>query len=278
MIKHIFCDLDGTLLYHTVKDQNSPVVVEENIKAIQRLQKHGIIFSIATGRSDGDIKLIENHIQSKGYRISDNGAAIYNKDDCNIYNLNFSLDQQIKVLEETVKNNLTVFVGDLKTNKGYFSKNTTEKYRLELVKYLNLAWEPVIDSSIEENINNPDLKVNHVCIILDPKKEDAKHICEQIEKRIGDEFNIFWSSSTSIDITLKGADKSIAIQKVMKLENLKSSQIAVIGDGENDIKMFGLTSNSFVMSHARDNVKNKAKYETGSVAEAINKIIMKNEG
>ena len=42
MIKHIFCDLDGTLYNKGIS--------KEDIKAIEEIEKEGVIFHIATGR------------------------------------------------------------------------------------------------------------------------------------------------------------------------------------------------------------------------------------
>ena len=46
MIKHLFSDLDGTLL------NNKKQVSEANVKAIQNLKDQNITFVMATGRSD----------------------------------------------------------------------------------------------------------------------------------------------------------------------------------------------------------------------------------
>ena len=42
MIKHIFCDLDGTLFNNGIS--------KEDIKAIEEIEKEGIKFHVATGR------------------------------------------------------------------------------------------------------------------------------------------------------------------------------------------------------------------------------------
>ena len=49
MIKILFSDLDGTLLY--IPPVLTSGVSEENRAAIRRLQDHGVRFAIATGRS-----------------------------------------------------------------------------------------------------------------------------------------------------------------------------------------------------------------------------------
>lgn len=278
MINHIFCDLDGTLLYHTVPQESNHLIIDKNIKALQRLEKHGITFSIATGRHDKDIKMIQQIIKQQGYRISDNGAIVITPNEERLINLEFDFKQQKEVLNATLEKDLIVFMGDLKQNKGYFSKNTTAQYRIDLMQKMNLNWEAVVDQTVEDVINKQDMEVNHVCIILDPSVDNGAKIQGDLQAKLGEDFNVFWSASTSIDITLKDADKGQAIKAILKHENLTSDEIAVIGDGFNDVGMFNQTVNSFVMSHASNKVKAKATYEVSSVAEAIHKIIEMNEG
>ena len=83
------------------------------------------------------------------------------------------------------------------------------------------------------------------------------------------------SSKYTIDITNKDNSKGNAINELCKARGISLKDIFVIGDSYNDISMFKITDNSFVMSEADDFVKNKAKNVVSSVKEAI-EIIMLN--
>ena len=81
MIKILFSDLDGTLLY--IPPVLTSGVSEENRAAIRRLQDHGVRFAIATGRS---VNFLPHHFGSDlvfdtvgicGASIRLNGRFIY---------------------------------------------------------------------------------------------------------------------------------------------------------------------------------------------------------
>ena len=60
MIKHIFCDLDGTLYNKGIS--------KEDIKAIEEIEKEGVIFHIATGRVFKQAyKMVNENFKLNGY-------------------------------------------------------------------------------------------------------------------------------------------------------------------------------------------------------------------
>ena len=60
MIKHIFCDLDGTLYNNGVSD--------EDVKAIEEIEKENVIFHVATGRVFRQAyKMISEKFKLNGY-------------------------------------------------------------------------------------------------------------------------------------------------------------------------------------------------------------------
>ena len=72
------------------------------------------------------------------------------------------------------------------------------------------------------------------------------------------------SSNYYCDITSLLISKGKAVQKMCEYLKLKCEEIAVIGDGENDISMFEVTDNSVAMENAMEEVKEKANFVTNS--------------
>ena len=73
MIRHIFCDLDGTLYNNGISD--------EDIKAIEEIETEGVIFHVATGRVFKQAyNMISDKIKLNGYFICENGSFIFDKD------------------------------------------------------------------------------------------------------------------------------------------------------------------------------------------------------
>ena len=73
MIRHIFCDLDGTLYNKGIN--------EEDVKAIRNIENEGVIFHVATGRVFKQAyKMINEKFKLNGYFICENGSFIFDKD------------------------------------------------------------------------------------------------------------------------------------------------------------------------------------------------------
>lgn len=62
MIKHIFCDLDGTLYHNGIS--------KEDVDAIKKIEAMGVRFHIATGRifTQAD-KMTKEYVDLNGYYI-----------------------------------------------------------------------------------------------------------------------------------------------------------------------------------------------------------------
>jgi Cof subfamily protein (haloacid dehalogenase superfamily) len=275
MIKYIFCDLDGTLLYHTLPNEENAMIPNKNSKAINRLCKHDIKFVIATGRSDADINKVEGILQNSEYRISDNGAILKDSAGQTLFEEVFTIQEQEKIIDHFIEKQYASFVIDLSENNGYFSSNMPVEAKEAFVDQFNLTCNLVLKESIEDIRTTNNLKIGHFCIILD-SPEMGEEVAQETRKFLGDDYNVYVASPRTIDISKKNSSKGNAIKKIMELENLKPEEIAVIGDGENDISMFELTPNSFAMSHASPDVKGKAIFECNSVSDAINTIIEMN--
>ena len=84
MIKMLFSDLDGTLLY--IPPRLTSGVSPENKAAIRRLQEHHVRFAIATGRSVDflsrtfDPELVLDTVGMCGASIRLDGEMIYQTD------------------------------------------------------------------------------------------------------------------------------------------------------------------------------------------------------
>jgi hydroxymethylpyrimidine pyrophosphatase-like HAD family hydrolase len=73
VIKHIFCDLDGTLYHNGINT--------EDANAIKEIELKGVRFNIATGRifTQAD-KMTKDKLTINGYYICENGSYIHDKD------------------------------------------------------------------------------------------------------------------------------------------------------------------------------------------------------
>lgn len=259
MIKEIFCDLDGTLFIDKIS--------EEDKKAILLAYDHGISFSIATGRVFEHSKSILEECKLNGYLITENGSYVYDKNQKLIYSYSMK-DNQIKKIIS------------LYENFDYIDKNEDVIY----FKYDGKVIMPVDGSKAEYLTRgfeiNPEItkfesyngKIGNIGI-LTTDHEKLDRMINDFKKSLSSELDIYASSRTTINIVPKGVSKFEGIKHACRAENIGLNQVATIGDSPNDISMLKNIDMSFAMSNAFDSVKNIAKYETPSVADAIKMII-----
>ncbi len=70
-----------------------------------------------------------------------------------------------------------------------------------------------------------------------------------------------------LDVTHPEANKGMAVRTLAGLMGVPLEEVAVIGDGTNDIAMFAQCPFSIAMGNASDEVKQKARFVTASNAE-----------
>ena len=253
MIKHIFCDLDGTLYHNGIND--------EDAKAIKEIELKGVRFNIATGRifTQAD-KMTKDKLTINGYYICENGSYIHDKDHSIIFK--GTIDDKI------VKKVLNRFES---TNSHLYFKYNRKIVLLEEVEDLEDYGNEYI---IDKNFINRDSFNNDIGNI-GVRSEDVEEL-SRIELYLNNEFSeildIYFSSEHTLNIVPKGVSKRSAIEYTCKILGVSLDEIATIGDSPNDINMLEGIKYSFAMSNARESVKSSANYIATSVKDAIEQI------
>lgn len=86
------------------------------------------------------------------------------------------------------------------------------------------------------------------------------------------------SQSYYLDVTAPEADKGRAVRAVAEAAGVDLREVAVIGDGRNDTKMFAVAGRSFAVANAADEVRTAATETVASnaddgVAQAIGRLL-----
>ncbi len=250
MINHIFCDLDGTLLKEFYK------IDEEDIKALQLAQEKGISISIATGRLDYEIKMLMEKYHFHGYRISQNGAVVFDDNDNLVYEKCLSYEDVQVILKAL--NNKPVII--------FFQ--TVDSYYVEKKLPVIIEFEknqPYIKYNENSNIYNELAAMQLVTISIWAEKDYNIIIKQELDKVLPYHIVSYVSSKYTLDITHMENSKGNAIKHL----RLPFNEIAVIGDSQNDISMFNITKKSYVMDDADISVKKHAQFTVKNVKEAI---------
>ena len=272
MIKLFASDLDGTLL--NVDHKLDEIIID----AIKKINENKKVFCIATGRSmymehSDEFRCIDGY----NYCISLNGAMITNKQNEVIYKKAIDHDFVMKMLKEFP----TVDFECLAIDKMYY-RHTKEKefeHYNELVKWskfhqaykFDRYHEKTVFNFKDEDIENVEiLKVN--CRIKD---EDLKLKFKQF---IDDYSNLVVDApfiENFFELTDISVNKGSAIQKLARMLDVEDDEVAVYGDGLNDLVMLQTFKHSYAPSNAKDKVKECANEVIGSYVDyAVTKHIL----
>lgn len=259
--KHIFFDMDGTLLNSEHK------ILDENILEIKKLQQEGVGISLATGRS---ITMVMKYIKQLNVLdpcVLANGNFIYYPNANKIKVIGKNLNSKVK---EFFINYLKEYGGTITwfdETKDYIysttnGKNTILEYTNNIYDLSNLSLNNLENLLLSNN-------VYHLTIMLD-KENDSPHktiesltlYFKELEKlglcKITNTSNIF------IDADNLYIDKCNTIKYLINEIKIQEQNVYVFGDSNNDFNMIKYFKNSFAMGNALKKVKDVASNVIGS--------------
>lgn len=257
-MKHIFCDLDGTLLLDFKR------IERRDIESLKKAHQAGYHLSIATGRLDYEIKaLFEEYDLPGTFRISQNGGIIY-LDDTLLYASYFTQEELRQTIAEVKKLPVLIFV---QTADHHLIQR-----KLPIIKEFEKIQPFVRYDEMPDLYERLDeLKV--VTVSLWAKRNENRWMVRRLSERLPTSLVSYISSEYTIDITRRENAKGQAIAWLAERFGFKKEDTYVIGDSFNDISMFEWTHNSFVMEWADEAVRHTAQTVVSSVAEAVDLIL-----
>lgn len=285
MIKLVVSDMDGTLINH------QSGISDRNLKAIQKLKNQGIEFAIASGRDYHGVRSILDQYCIECDTILGNGAQYCDKNgqvimDCYL-NKNVCLD--IIRIFETAHIPYMIF-----TTKGFYTRLEPEYVQNMFIERGIRRFHNCRDDYFGEGrfasspcnhlqmIHDFDkfMKDNLDIIKIEAFSLDASEITPA-KKLLAHIPTISYLSSfdDNVEVTNEFAQKGYILKKVAKRKYLKTDEVAVLGDGMNDLSLFEEFQHSFAPMNAEQRIKELA-YQVVSdcqedgFAEAID-IIMK---
>lgn len=250
MIRHIFCDLDGTLYHNGISD--------EDAKAIKEIEKEGVLFHVATGRVFKQAyKMVSDKIQINGYFICENGSFIFDKDK----NL---------IFKETIDDYLVKkIISRFESNSAYLYL----KYNGEVILsggedvFSNYTMDYILDKDMfkKESFNN---LVGNVGIVSD-NMDELKRLEYYYKSEFSEVCDIYLSGPYTLNIVPNHVSKRHGIEYICKKYNISPNEIVTMGDSPNDICMLKNIKHSFAMNKSNEDVKESASYVVNNVREAI---------
>lgn len=272
MIKLFACDLDGTLL-------NDEHEFDEIIfNAIDEVIKEGKYFSFATGRHmhAQQIKILK-YEKRDVFMVCMNGALILDPSQNIIYDR--KMDKKIvKDLLETFPEIDFDCIGKdhvfIRANRqehlDQFSRSSIWNRAANKWKIEDFIKDSIFDQSIDDILSHDIYKIN--CRLSDAKTIEKMNCYLDQHK---DEIVNAPYDNGAFEITGKDVNKGNAVAWLCEYLHLQEDEVAVYGDGGNDIEMLERFKHSYGMSNGMESAKKAANEIIGCCKDyAVSKHIL----
>lgn len=286
MIKLVVSDMDGTLLNKRAE------ISKGNREAIRRLHEKGIGFAIASGRDYEGVYSIIHQYDLHCEAILGNGAQYVDEQG----NLVMSCYMNKSVVEDVVnifvKENIPVMIF---TTKGFYTPYTPDYVRNAFIergirrfhslredydqngRYASVPCNHLIHIDDFESFLNQDIDI----IKVEAFSLDASQIQDtKIQNALKSISTISYLSSfdDNVEVTDQNAQKGLILEKVIHKKGIQKDEVAVLGDGMNDLSMFECFKYGFAPANGEQVIKDLAYQvvddcENDAVAKAIDVIL-----
>ena len=256
MIKLFAIDMDGTLL-NANDDVN-----ESSKKAIKKLNQSGVKTVLCSGRVMTSLEAINDRIETDNPMVANNGAII---------KLNSKKILNTHPLEDEHLKEIIEFCNHHKFMYHFYDEDTFYSNRLDFNKLHHLRKDSQYGLNYQCNI---DISENPIQAMKEKGHSAMKVLIgslfnhpygeEKSVKIIQEEFNdklyVTSSGMSSLEIMEPHVNKWQGILELIDFLGIKESEIAAIGDSDNDLPMISKSKLGFAMGNASDLVKNTASH------------------
>ncbi len=238
--KVIITDLDGTLL-------NNKHQISEYTKAVfQQLHDQKYLIIVATGRHHLDAMPLLEDFGCPFYLVTSNGGRIHSPEKELIYSFDIKSEAIKSILDLDINPEFTTVLFKEKV----WQTNRENKKLNSFQTVMNYPFE-IVDFKTVEDLSAIKLFFTH---------NDHHRLVElkdEIMKNHSDEFHAAFSLPFCLEFMDKSVDKSVAIAKILGIENHTFAESIAFGDGFNDERMLIAAGKSLIMENAAESFKKK---------------------
>ena len=270
MIRLLATDLDGTLFY---PKRIFSGISKKNKDFLKKFTENGNKLVLVSGRNINICKRISKKIKAPVSMIGCNGSVIY-KDNEFFYDQPMDTEVVRKFYEKNkYADNIVawVFMSDryplvlVPVRLNFFTRMGVLFYmRTQFFYRDKLSYG---EKKLYKLFNDDKAHIYKMMPVYGVGKKKIEVARKEYDKFLdaySTEFEILWSRE-SIEFMKKGVNKANALKNFINVLKINSDEVAVAGDSGNDIPLFENFSNSYVMKHAPEEVKEKAKVQIDGV-------------
>lgn len=244
MKKAVFFDIDGTLWNERMQ------IPESTVTAIRALRENGHYAFLCSGRS-------KSNIRSKSLLgIGFDGVVAA----CGTH-VDFHGKQAFQYLLSKEQVNHSVHV--LNRHRMHMVLEGPRYTYVDENTFLNDPYVVYLRKELGE-----DLKLIKDCEDIEINKMSAavnNADLTEVQKELGDDFDIIVHNAKLIEIVPKGHSKATGIRKVCELLNIPQENTYAFGDSANDLEMLRFVKHGVAMGNGTMEVKSAAEYITTDI-------------
>jgi len=265
-ISCVITDVDGTLVTH------NKVVTPAARAAVAALRKAGIAFSVASSRPPRGLIGLIHALEITNPVVGFDGGLIV-KPDLSVIEqhlVNPQIAQRVVQLLTAETALVWVFNG-----RDWLVQDTSAPQVTREIRTLRFQPTPVrrFDGALDA--------VGKI-VGLSTDEELIAHCAERLREMLADQAEVTNPQLDRVDVTHPLANKGASLLAMAKLLGFPPEEIAVLGDGGNDVAAFEQAGLSIAMGNAQPAVKAAADFVTDSneddgLAHAIERIILGGE-
>lgn len=262
-IRLFVSDIDGTLVRKD-KSLGPPVVA-----AARRLREAGVMFSLISARPLSGMTRIAATLGVEGPMGAFNGGTIAEPDGTVISTARLSPDLARRALEQLDRDWVTPWV----FADGQWFATTLANAHVPSER-VSADQEPEIVADFSRMMERIDKIVG-----VSDELDRLKVLDGEVARALGDGATVARSQVYYLDVTAPEANKGHGVAAIAEAFGVPLEQTAVIGDGQNDVRMFQVAGLSIAVGNAAPDVQAAAD-ETAApntqdgVADAIDRLVL----
>ncbi|WP_311406465.1 HAD family hydrolase [Liquorilactobacillus uvarum] len=250
MIKHIFLDMDNTLLNSAGK------LSPENTKIIKNCH---IPVTLVSARPPKAMSPFITELELSGEQVAFNGGVIFKLENSD-YQTVFSEGIAFKTI-----------VDILESVKGQFPQTSLSWFTLKRW-YTDKLDKRILRESSITGVKPEIMPLNQLSflrnsmiykIMLISRDMNTTDVVYKYLMSLNlNDITVTRSNSNYLELINKNISKENGVAYIQAGEGLEKKELAAFGDGENDIDMFNAVEMSIAMANASNLVKSRAKFVT----------------
>ena len=259
----LISDIDGTLIR---KDKS---VGEPVVQAVRRLREAGVKMTVISARPVSGMLPIVGRLGIDGCIGAYNGGTIAHADGTVIFAEHLSLDAAKRAQALISQPGITLWA----FADGLWHATDTANPHTDSER-ITANQEPTVVKDFSAILDRID---KMVAVSDEPERLAALE--KSAAEALGEDAAVARSQTYYLDITAPGANKGAGATALAKAFGVPLANTAVIGDGQNDTRMFAVAGFSVAMGNGSDEVRAAADAVTASnaddgVAQAIDRLIL----